>query len=542
MSVTKTDPFAAKDDVIGQRCGGSYLIASLLGEGGMGAVYLATSEMLAGKPAAVKVLLPDLSRRSDGLARFRAEVYAAGKIDDPNIVKVFDAGELHDGRLYMLMEYCSSGSLEALLRERGALPLELIITILAAIGSALHVAHTEAKITHRDIKPANILLAHEPGGMLRAKLADFGIAKLHDLQLAFGMRTGTQKIMGSPGYIAPEQCAGKGGVDSRADIYAFGSVLYEMVTGQRPYPGNSVFELIQHVISNAPFPPAGQLRRDLPPEWERVIMGCLAHRREDRIQTIQEVIRRLARAIPNGESLMSYVAPRLVDNQAAPTAATISDGIGPAATQWANAMPRGRSGGRRRFGLVAAAMAAGIVIGGGGIAVVDRIAREARDGSAEIPHDPASVVSAGVRPDAAVLAGAAGASTDRVVLDAAVLTTASVAADASTTADANTDAPMAVAIGVAHAPVRPPDKPQTDRPAPMGRAPVTAPGAREAAIVVRVRPFADVTIDNVAAGTTPVRKNVSFGVHHVVLQGADKREELDITIDSTKDTIISRSW
>jgi serine/threonine protein kinase len=141
---------------------------------------------------------------------------------------------------------------------------------------------------------------------LRSKLADFGIAKLHDEQLAFGMQTGTQKIVGSPGYMAPEQCTGRGGIDSRADVYAFGCVLYEMVTGKRPYAGESVFELITSVVSNTPFPRPAQLRPDVPAEWDAVIMECLAHRREDRIQSIQEVVRRLARAVPNGESLMSY--------------------------------------------------------------------------------------------------------------------------------------------------------------------------------------------------------------------------------------------
>lgn len=166
--VTRTGPSEA-DELIGQRCGDSYMITALLGEGGMGAVYLATSEALAGKLAAVKVLLPELIRRANSLARFRAEVYAAGKIDDPNIVRVFDTGELRGGRAYMLMEYCPGGSLEALLKQRGPLPFELILTVLSPIGSALETAHTDAKITHRDIKPANILLvmenlANNPGG------------------------------------------------------------------------------------------------------------------------------------------------------------------------------------------------------------------------------------------------------------------------------------------------------------------------------------------------------------------------------------------
>lgn len=356
----------------------------------MGAVYLATSDMLAGKPAAVKVLAPELTRHSEGVARFRAEVYAAGKIDDPNIVQVFDAGELEGGQLYMMMEYCSSGSLAALLAKRGPLPFDLILAIACPIGSALHAAHTQARITHRDIKPANILLVQEPGGVLRAKLADFGIAKLHDEQIVGGLRTGTQKILGSPGYMAPEQCTGRGGVDGRADIYAFGSVLYEMVTGQRPYAGDSVFELITQVVTETPFPRPGQLRRDLPAGWEDVIMACLAHRREDRIQTVKQVVQQLARAIGTGPSLMSYMAPRLVDDQIAPTAITISDGIGAAVTQWADAQRAGRRReSRSRLGALTMVLC-GVIVGSGATALVTCGGTSAAPQVASIASDASS--------------------------------------------------------------------------------------------------------------------------------------------------------
>jgi hypothetical protein len=512
MAVTRAEP-PDQDEVIGQRCGGSYQITALLGEGGMGAVYLATSEALAGQEAAVKVLLPaltkraDAARRAEGLARFRAEVYAAGKIKDPNIVKVFDAGELVGGRVYMLMEYCAGGSLAGLLERRGALPLELILTILSPIGSALETAHTDARITHRDIKPANILLVND-GSLLRAKLGDFGIAKLHDMELGF-LTTGTQRILGSPGYLAPEQCGGKGGIDCRADIYAFGSVLYEAVTGQRPYPGTSMYELIQNVVGNAPFPPPGALRRDLPPAWEEVILGCLAHRREDRIQTIKEVVRRLARSIPNGELLMSYVAPRLVDRQTAPTAVTIPDGLGPAVTQWLSAAP-GRSVAHRRLRPLAAAMATGLVVGSGAVAVVDRT-EGTREVSAQATRDATETATAGAPVEPAVV---------EVAADAAI------------------DAPLTVATDTAPAPVRSPERPPAARPTPP--APVRT---LEPTLVVRVKPFADVSIDDVPAGTTPVRKAVRIGVHHVVLVGpADRREELDVTVDAAKETIVTRSW
>jgi eukaryotic-like serine/threonine-protein kinase len=332
--VTSEEP-PQRGDLIGELCGGSFTITALLGEGGMGLVYRAVSQMLAGKEAAVKVLHHEMTRKPEALARFQAEVYAAGKIVDPNIVQVFDAGTLADGRRYMMMEYCSGGSLAAFLERQGPLPFEQIVTIIAPVCSALHAAHTQARITHRDIKPGNILLDVEAGAPVRGKLADFGIAKLHDAYLEFGLRTGTKKVLGSPGYMAPEQCVGRAGIDHRTDIYALGALLYETVTGRRPYPSNNLYDLINNTVQGAPFPRPSELRRDLPPEWEAVILGCLAHRREDRIQSVKEVAQRLARAIPNGEALLAFVAPRLIDSKLAPTAITIDAAIGPAATAWA---------------------------------------------------------------------------------------------------------------------------------------------------------------------------------------------------------------
>jgi hypothetical protein len=561
--IVTNDQQPPEDEVIGHHCGGSYVITSVLGVGGMGAVYLATSEMLAGKAAAVKVLLPELTRRSEGLARFRAEVYAAGKIDDPNIVKVFDAGELDNGRLYMMMEFCADGSLEALLNKCGALSFELIVTIACSIGSALHTAHTEAKITHRDIKPANILLVQEPGGLLRAKLADFGIAKLHDEQLAFAMRTGTKKILGSPGYMAAEQCTGSAGVDSRADVYAFGSVLYEMVTGRRPYLGDSLYELISNVVSNAPFPLPGQLRRDLPPGWEAVIMGCLAQRREDRIQTVKEAVRRLARAIPNGESLMSYVAPRLVDTMVAPTAVTISDGIGPAVTQWADA--HSALGARRNlpFARALAVLVSGAVLGVGVTAIVvhsrapiantapdDAKQREVIDrqridsdrpraAAVATPGDSSVPPFAAPRADAVEVAHVVLQPVDGGV-DAARI--AAVSVDAGVDAARITAAPVDAGIDAmrALAATSDSDKPQRA----VEKRTVQAPAqVQRGALRVEVEPWADVAVSGEKdTYTTPVTITLSAGHHRVVLTKGAQKETIDVTITPNETTRIARSW
>lgn len=512
-------------DVIGQRCGASYIVTSLLGEGGMGQVYLATSELLAGKRAAVKVLQRELMRRPEGLARFRAEVYAAATIDDANIVHVFDAGELADGRLYMMMELCEGGSLAGLLEKRGALPFELIVTIVAQVASALAAAHA-AKITHRDIKPANILLAQDKGGPLRARLADFGIAKLHDDQLSLAMATGTKKILGSPGYMAPEQCSGKGAaaVDYRADIYAFAACLYEMVTGQRPYPGNNFFDLINSVVRNAPFPRPSQLRPDLPPEWEPVILTGLAHKRDDRTLSLQEMVMRLARAIPNGEALVSYVAPRLIENKAAPTAATIADGIGPAVTQWAAA--HSTTSARRTLVRVAQGLgmlAIGAAVGATAIVVAHRT-------HAAVPPMQATAIDAGIRADAPPILAVAPAPAPAPAIDAAI-------APAPAPVPAPPDAaPISI---VSNAPDKPsvviakPPHPSVSPPAVVERG----------TLRVDVDPWAEVSITGRRETfTTPVTTNLPAGHYRIVLSKGERKETVDVTIAPDQTTRVSRTW
>ena len=571
MVVTSEDP-PQKGDLLGEQCGGSYIITSPLGEGGMGIVYRAVSALLAGKEAAVKVLHQEVARKPEAVARFRAEVYAAGRIIDPNIVRVFDAGTLEDGRLYMMMEYCAGGSLASLLEKQGPLPFDLVVTIMAPICSALDAAHNEAKITHRDIKPANILLVSELGGPMRAKLADFGIAKLHDAQLEFGLRTGTKKILGSPGYMAPEQCAGRAGVDHRVDIYALGSLLYEAVTGQRPYPSNNLFELINNTVHNAPYPRPSELRRDLPPEWENVILACLAHRREDRIQSVKEVIHRLARATPNGEALMGFVAPRLVDHKIAPTAITITDGIGPAATQWAThwSGSDAYTAGRRRnmhLARTLATLGLGALLGGGAVGVVMSLAGDMPAGEAE----PAVVAPPPGRPaveppdaalplDAARVAASDASEAPRDAALAVLVDAASTGATSAVSADAAVDAArvaapsidaaiqfdaavMVMVVPDASVPRPPPPGPGSSGPRADKPVRVSAAPASPGTLRVIVDPWADVTIaGRKEAFTTPGTIPLPAGTYRVVLTKGTKKETIDVKINPNQVTTITRTW
>ena len=521
--------------LIGKSVGGSYTITKFLAEGGMGAVYLASSSLLAGKLAAVKVLSAECTEDEASMERFLAELFVTGKLQDPNIVKVFDAGRFPDGRLYMLMEYCAGGSLDELLARKGALPFDEIVNLIGPVASVLDEAHHEAKITHRDIKPANVLLVQEPGGPLRARLGDFGIAKLH-VDRMHGHKE-TMQLLGSPGYFAPEQGdtkRGSGNVDHRTDVYALASMLYEMVTGQRPYPGNNMFQLIEAVARNQPIALPRILRGDLPKECEDVIMQGLAHNREERIQTVKELVTRFAAGIPNGTALLAYAAPRLVRSTAEPTAKTISGALGPAAIQWSAAVDASARAASARAISTARmprkmqwAMLLAVAIGCLSIGVlVGRMRRAgapAHAKSAPTVDAPSVAVS-----DQPLTIGA----TKPVVFDASLPAAPVLDApppDAPVPTKA-IDAPVAVAAG--------PDAPLAS-PKPTPKPTLATMGL----LVVNVTPFAEVAIDGVAIGSTPLRHKLTVGVHRVTLAGPNERTEtVVVNVNGAKPTTIARKW
>ena len=537
---------ADRDSLVGEPVGGSYVITKLLGEGGMGAVYLASSQMLAGKPAAVKVLLAECSEDPESMSRFRAEVFAAGKINDPNIVKVFDAGHLPDGRMYMLMEFCSGGSLEELLERKGALPLDEIVNLIGPVASVLDEAHHEAKITHRDIKPANILLVQEPGSPLRARLGDFGIAKLHFDKL--DARTGTKSLMGSPGYMAPEQCdavRGSGAVDHRADVYALASVLYQMTTGRRPYLGNSLYQLIESVANNRPIPRPRTLRPELPQECDDAIMDGLAHNREARTQTVKELVSRFAAGVPNGDAMLAYVAPRLVRSTLAPTAKTISGAIGPAAMQWtaaARAASTARMPRKTQWAMMAGAVVACLSIG----VLVGRIGRvKAPSGavaSIDAPTNIAATTPLPIAPPPVNPVVAIDAPAPVVVVAPPVDAPAP-----KVTADAPSDAPAVVAAPIA---ARPVTVAPLEAPPPVKTPPVKAvpPKIKSAppqtgTLLVKVDPFGEVSVDGVAHGPAPVQLSLSVGAHRVTISGRNNQHAtIDVQIVAGKKFVVAKSW
>jgi serine/threonine-protein kinase len=275
---------------------GSYRITEQLGEGGMGAVYRAVHTTL-GRKAAVKVLLDELSHNKDVVARFFNEAKAATAIDHPGIVSVFDFG-YDDGRAYIIMEYLEGESLGEKRRRDGHMPVDEVLILGRQVAGALGAAHKQG-IIHRDLKPDNIMVVLDPDvlGGQRAKILDFGIAKLLDNErdTAPGVETKSGRIMGTPAYMAPEQCRGAGRVDARADIYALGCVLYAMICGQPPFVGEGAGELIAAHLNQPPPPPRWWVN-DLPQPVEDVLLRLLEKKPEDRYQTMAEVVAALEAA------------------------------------------------------------------------------------------------------------------------------------------------------------------------------------------------------------------------------------------------------
>src|SRR5512146_471293 len=282
-------PLTPADPLVGQVLGDRYRLVAHIGSGGMGAVYRAEHVVL-GKRMAVKVLRPELSDDEDLVRRFQHEAIAASQIGQENIVAVTDFGRTPHGALYFVMEELDGVSLSALLHD-GPLPLERAAMLLAQICRALAAAH-ERGIVHRDLKPDNVIVLRRDDGSDFVKVVDFGIAKSRAVpERPRVTRAGT--IIGTPEYMAPEQGAAAS-VDHRADIYAFGVLAYELVTGGVPFHAQNAIATVLEHQTKAVVPP-GQLRPGMPPEFETLVMKALAKRPEARHQTMAEVATELGR-------------------------------------------------------------------------------------------------------------------------------------------------------------------------------------------------------------------------------------------------------
>ncbi|MGE5339051.1 MAG: protein kinase domain-containing protein [Gemmatimonadota bacterium] len=275
----------AHGDDVPARQVGRYQILAKLGEGAMATVYKAFDPSI-GRALVIKFLHADLCVDAEYRTRFLREAKAAGALSHANIVTVFDVGEI-EGRPYIAMELVDGGPLSDQLKKGAGLPLREVVRIGMQVANALDYAHSHG-IFHRDIKPSNLLLLKDSATV---KVADFGIAHMAGQDAGDRTRVGT--VIGTPHYMSPEQAMGAK-IDGRSDLFSLGVVLYQLITGARPFEADSMVTLAHRIAREEPRP-IDELRRDVPPALRRIVDRCLRKQSNKRFQTGRELADALGR-------------------------------------------------------------------------------------------------------------------------------------------------------------------------------------------------------------------------------------------------------
>jgi serine/threonine protein kinase len=276
--------------VVGELISERYELEELVGTGGMSSVYRAHDRLLE-RDVALKVLHEQFMADGDYVERFRREARAVAQLSHPNIVTVIDRGE-QDGRQFIVFEYCDGENLKALIARKGPLPEREAVELALQIARALGFAH-EHGLVHRDVKPQNVLL----NGDGETKVTDFGIARSLDVH---GGLTQTGTVMGTSDYISPEQARGSR-ADAQSDIYSLGAVLYEMLTGEVPFPGdNFVSVALRHI--NEPPPSVRARRPDVSLRLDAAVQRAMAKDPRDRFASMDELCAELSAALDEPES------------------------------------------------------------------------------------------------------------------------------------------------------------------------------------------------------------------------------------------------
>ena len=280
----------------GEVLAGKYRIERIIGKGGMGAVLAAQHELL-GERVAIKFLLGEIAQNPEAVARFNNEAKNAFKIQSEHVCRIMDFGS-ERGMPFMVMEFLNGEDLSQMLEKRGAMPVEEAIDYVLQALEAIAAAHA-AKMVHRDLKPANLFLHHRPDGSTLIKVLDFGIAKSSN---PFGDTgghnlTSTKSMLGSPLYMSPEQLRSAKNVDARADIWAIGVILYELLTGTVPFNGETLGELFIAILEQPP-PPVSSKRPDVPQVLSDAVMRCLQRNIDYRFANVAELAQAIASCAP----------------------------------------------------------------------------------------------------------------------------------------------------------------------------------------------------------------------------------------------------
>jgi serine/threonine-protein kinase len=305
-----------REVVVGQLIAGKYRIEQMLGRGGMGVVMAALHEHL-NQRVALKFLTDDAYQQPEAVARFLREARSAVQIQSEHVARVMDVGTLESGAPYMVMEHLRGLDLKEVINRRGQLPITEAVDFLLQACDAVAEAHSLG-IVHRDLKPSNLFLTERPDGTPLVKVLDFGISKALNSgnigETSKHQMTASAAIMGSPQYMSPEQIRSSKNVDARADVWALGTILHELLAGSPAYVADTVPGLLAMIVADAP-PPVTQSRPDTPAELEDAILRCLEKDRDRRFGSVAELARALERfASPETRPLVRRIGRVLGDS------------------------------------------------------------------------------------------------------------------------------------------------------------------------------------------------------------------------------------
>ena len=374
------------DPLIGAVVGERYRIVNRIGVGGIGAVYRAEHTMMR-RDLAIKVLLSELGGREEFARRFEREAESASRLAHPNIITVTDFGRTPDGSLFLAMEFLAGDSLTAVI-DQGPLPRERALAIVRQILRGLDHAHA-AGVVHRDLKPDNIMLVERDGQRDVVKILDFGIAKVTEPTSGQEVLTQAGVIFGTPEYLSPEQAVGES-VDARADLYATGVILYEMLAGRRPFESEDKVKIISMHLSYAP-PRIREVNPtvDVPFALEQVVLQALEKHRENRFASATAFLQ----ALEDSEAVVDPALPFEIDatSPRIPVDAVMANAAGDFATPSPTGAP-----GRPRRPIVAATA---LVVALGALGAVGYRIRAHHRGSgvaalSSSPAEPAPVAPA----------------------------------------------------------------------------------------------------------------------------------------------------
>ena len=372
----------------GDLLAGKYQVVSTLGRGGMGVVYLAKHLEL-DQHVAIKLMLPEAAKSKAAVERFMREARAAAKIRSQHVVRVTDVGTLEGTRPFMAMEHLQGSDLHQLLTERKRLPLAETAEYLLQALEALAEAHALG-IVHRDLKPGNLFVTRRPDDTPVVKVLDFGISKIMAASLSpSNPLTQVSALVGSPLYMSPEQMKASRNIDPRADIWALGIILYELLTGDVPFKGESLPELCAVIVLEGDPPRARDVVPELPAGIDEVIARCLARQVDRRFANAIELARALVpfapeRARVSVDRIAGVLAPAgnrrgapfTESGQRAPESAS--------GATWSGSATENRGRGRRN------AIVAGVVLGALGLIGVAALALRGGPTPVAVPAPPAA--------------------------------------------------------------------------------------------------------------------------------------------------------